>query len=316
MDSASNNNNANRPPISILITAGGTSEKIDEVRRITNSGTGRLGALACEAFAASGHACRITYLCSASAVRPKIAFPRDMKNIDSVSVNRVLADGGRPLDAAAVGGVSLEVVEADDVMALQETVTHLGTNRAYDIIVHSMAVGDYYVKAVSDARLVTGEVIKRLSYLACGDSSAPEEAIEGAILEPPRILESKISSDKENLVVLLEKAPKIISMLRGLAPSAVIVGFKLLSNVDEAELVRVGTALLQKNDCDFVLANDMRTVRSNRQEGVLIAKDGGIEHAYGKSGIADLIVKRTLETYHTKRCHSAANSENSMVKNV
>jgi phosphopantothenate-cysteine ligase len=276
MDNESNNNNNVTQPISILITAGGTSEKIDEVRRITNSGTGRLGALVAEAFAAAGQSCRITYLCSTSAVRPQNKTP----------------------------GV-LEFVEADDVMALRETVARLGTDQAYDIIVHSMAVGDYYVKAVSDAQLVTGEVMKRLSHLAsgpdcgkaCGDSAAPEEAIEGAILEPPRILESKISSDKENLVVLLEKAPKIISMLRGLAPSAVIVGFKLLSDVDEAELVRVGTGLLQKNDCDFVLANDMRTVRSNRQEGVLIARDGSTEHAYGKSGIADLIVKRTLETY-------------------
>jgi phosphopantothenate-cysteine ligase len=272
MDNESNNNNNVTPPIRILITAGGTSEKIDEVRRITNSGTGRLGALVAEAFAASGLPCRITYLCSASAVRPNT----------------------RPGDSASV---ALEFVVADDVMALQETVTQLGAENAYDIIVHSMAVGDYYVKAVSDTQRVSGEVLKRLSYLACGDSSAPEEAIEGALLEPPRILESKISSDKENLVVLLVKAPKIISMLRGLAPSAVIVGFKLLSEVDEAELVRVGTGLLQKNDCDFVLANDMRTVRSNRQEGLLIAKDGSFEHAYGKSGIADLIVKRTLETY-------------------
>jgi phosphopantothenate-cysteine ligase len=196
--------------------------------------------------------------------------------------------------------VALEVVIADDVLELQETVARLGTEHAYDIIVHSMAVGDYRVKAVSDAERVADEVVKRLSYLACGDSSAPEEAIHDAILSPPRILESKISSDKENLVVVLEKSPKIISMLRGLAPGAVIVGFKLLSDVDEAELVRVGTALLQKNDCDFVLANDMRTVRSNRQEGVLIAKDGSTCHAYGKSGIADLIVKRTLEQYLSK----------------
>jgi phosphopantothenate-cysteine ligase len=254
-------------PIEILITAGGTSEKIDEVRRITNSGTGRLGALVAEAFAASGNLVRITYLCSASAVRPQIKAP----------------------------GV-LEFIEADDVLALRETVRRLGAERSYDIIVHSMAVGDYYVKAVSDAERVSCEVIKRLSYLACGDSSAPEEAIHDAILDPPLIKESKISSDKENLVVLLEKAPKIISMLRGIAPNAVIVGFKLLSDVDEAELVRVGTGLLQKNDCDFVLANDMRTVRSNRQEGVLIARDGSTEHAYGKAGIADLIVKRTLET--------------------
>ncbi|GHU67803.1 phosphopantothenate--cysteine ligase [Clostridia bacterium] len=276
MDGINNNNNYDKQPIHILITAGGTSEKIDDVRRITNSGTGRLGALTAEAFAASGQPVRITYLCSASAVRPRIASTRVM---------------GQALDP---DGVSLNVVHADDVSELQEAVARLGTERSFDIIVHSMAVGDYRVRAVSDAEQVAGEAVKRLSYLTCGDSSSPEEAIAGALLEPPLIRESKISSDKENLVVVLEKSPKIIGMLRGLAPKAVIVGFKLLSEVDEEELLRVGLGLLQKNDCDFVLANDMRTVRSNRQEGLLISADGSFERGYGKSGIADLIVMRTI----------------------
>ena len=258
-----------RNPIEILISAGGTSENIDDVRRITNSGTGQLGALIAEAFVSSGLPCRITYLCSASAIRP-------------------------------AGSDCVEVVTADSVMELHKTVAKLGEMVAFDIIIHSMAIGDYYVKAVSDSKRMSGEVIKRLSYLACGDSSEPEEAIEDAILSPPPIVESKISSDKENLIVVLEKAPKIISMLREMAQDAVIVGFKLLSDVSEDELVNVGLALLKKNDCDFVLANDMRTVRENRHEGLLISGDGSFERASGKDGIADLIVTRTIEKLKTK----------------
>jgi len=116
-----------------------------------------------------------------------------------------------------------------------------------------------------------------------------------ALLSPPEIREAKISSDKENLIVVLERAPKIISLYRGLVPGAVIVGFKLLSDVSEEELVRAGHALLLKNDCDFVLANDLRTVRSGNHEGLLIARDGTFERAAGKEGVAALIVRRALE---------------------
>ena len=251
-------------PIEILITAGGTSENIDDVRRITNSGTGQLGALVADEFFASELPCHITYLCSSPAVRPVLC-----ENID--------------------------VIIANSVLELYSTVKNLLENRTFDIIVHSMAIGDYYVKAVSDSQRVSGEIIKRLSYMACGDSSAPEEAIEDAILSPPPIVESKISSDKENLIVVLEKAPKIISMFRGFAPNAVIVGFKLLSNVEESELLSVGLALLKKNDCDYVLANDMRTVQAGSHEGLLISEGGSFERAYGKDAIAELISTRTIE---------------------
>lgn len=39
----------------ILITAGGTSENIDSVRKITNSSSGRLGAVIAEQMLQNGH---------------------------------------------------------------------------------------------------------------------------------------------------------------------------------------------------------------------------------------------------------------------
>jgi phosphopantothenate-cysteine ligase len=257
--------------LNILITAGGTSEKIDDVRRITNSGTGRLGALIAEAFAACGRDCHITYLCSAGAVRPRIASS---------------AAG----DLRGAGGASLETRVADDVLAVKAAVQKACAETAYDVIVHSMAIGDYCVRAVSDADLMAQELSRQLPEL-----SGDELSWKDALLSPPQIRAAKISSDKENLIVVLEKAPKIIALFRGLAPSAVIVGFKLLADVTEGDLVRVGYALLEKNDCDYVLANDMNTVRTNRHEGLLIARDKAYERAYGKGDIAALIVRRALE---------------------
>ena len=244
--------------INILITAGGTSEQIDDVRRITNSGTGRLGAKIADAFAESID-CAITYICSENAARP-----------DSDATVRV----------------------CESVADVKEAIGLACAGTEYDVIVHSMAIGDYQVRAVSDSAQMTTSVIERLSVLACGDSSSPEEAVRVALLSPPGIRENKISSDKEDLIVVLEKAPKIIALLRGLAPQAVIVGFKLLSGVSDEELVSAGLALLQKNDCDLVLANDMNTVMGDRHEGLLIARDGTYERAIGKDDIAKLVCGR------------------------
>jgi len=191
-----------------------------------------------------------------------------------------LACGDSSSPEEAVTDERLSALACGDSSSPEEAVT--------DERLSALACGDSSSpeEAVTDALL---------SALACGDSSSPEEAVIDALLSPPEIREAKISSDKENLIVVLERAPKIISLYRGLAPGAVIVGFKLLSDVSEEELVRAGHALLLKNDCDFVLANDLRTVRSDCHEGLLIARDGTFERAAGKEVIAALIVHRALD---------------------
>ena len=255
-------------PLNILITAGGASEKIDDVRRITNSATGALGAKIADAFAACGRECNIVYICPENAVRPA-AKPK-------------------------------QVIVANDVNAVEDAVRRSCAETVFDVVVHSMAIGDYRIRAVSDADMMTGGVLENLSVLVCGDSSSPEEAVRDAILSPPVIREAKISSDRDNLVLVLEKAPKIIALYRGLLPEAVIVGFKLLSGAGDEELVNVGHALLVKNDCDFVLANDMRTIRAvhadgrDQHEGLLIDREGNYKRAGGKEGIALLIVESVL----------------------
>ena len=259
-------------PFNILITAGGTSEKIDSVRRISNSGTGTLGALVAEAFAANVPDCNIVYICSEGAVRP---------------------------DASLLSSAELEIIVADDVPSVDKAIRNACAKTSFDAIIHSMAISDYCVRAVSDTALMSGDILERLAKVPC-EHVSPEDVIQEALFSPPGFgcdrSSSKISSDKDNLIIVLEKAPKLIASLRGLAKDAVIVGFKLLSEVSEDELVRVGHSLLLKNDCDFVLANDSKTVMSGNHEGLLIGRDGTYVSASSKESIAKLIVKSVIAT--------------------
>jgi phosphopantothenate-cysteine ligase len=221
--------------MNILITAGGNTEKIDDVRMIRNTGTGRLGALVAQKLLAANPASHIYYICDRHAAIPV--------------------------------GDHVTVLHADDVTSLGETVRRVCSERRIDAVVHSMAVSDYRVKNVTTAA----------------------EAAKG--IERARDVRDggKISSNLDDILVVLERAPKIISLYRDLVPDSVIVGFKLLSDVTEEELVRVGYELLGKNDCDYVLANDMQYLSRGEHIGHLIARDGSYSTYDGKDAIAGAI---------------------------
>ena len=92
----------------ILITSGGTSEKIDQVRSITNHASGNLGKIMAELFLKNGH--QVTLVTTKSAVKP---------------------------DAQA--GLNIKLVS--DVASLQETLEPLV--KSHQVLIHSMAVSDY-----------------------------------------------------------------------------------------------------------------------------------------------------------------------------
>ncbi len=92
----------------ILITSGGTSEKIDSVRGITNHSTGHLGKKIAELFLANGH--QVTLVTTKAAVKPE---PSE----------------------------NLKITEISNVESLLETMEPLV--KEHDILIHSMAVSDY-----------------------------------------------------------------------------------------------------------------------------------------------------------------------------
>ncbi|MGT2649014.1 phosphopantothenate--cysteine ligase [Streptococcus troglodytae] len=92
----------------ILITSGGTTEKIDQVRGITNHSSGRLGKKIAEKFLAASH--QVTLVTTASAIKPK-------------------------------KHANLSIIEITDVNNLIETLEPLV--KSHHVLIHSMAVSDY-----------------------------------------------------------------------------------------------------------------------------------------------------------------------------
>lgn len=101
----------------IIITAGGTSERIDNVRKITNSSSGKLGMAIADHLLKENDDLLIYYVCSKKSLKP--------------SDERV------------------KIIEIDGTMSLKNEVENLLLNEKIDYFIHSMAVSDYMTDYVT-----------------------------------------------------------------------------------------------------------------------------------------------------------------------
>lgn len=112
----------------IIVTAGGTSEKIDNVRKITNSSTGKLGMTIANHLLKENDDIKIYYICSKTSLRPKN--------------NKV------------------KVIEIDGTIDLKKTIENLLINDDIDYFIHSMAVSDYMTDYITTLNKIKESIIK------------------------------------------------------------------------------------------------------------------------------------------------------------
>jgi phosphopantothenate-cysteine ligase len=114
-------------------------------------------------------------------------------------------------------------------------------------------------------------------------------------------MSGKISSEIDDLVIVLKRTPKVIGEIKkNCRGETVLVGFKLLTNVSKEELIETGLRLLGKNDCDLVLANDLSEIQGDRHVGHLISQNGDYETMTTKKEIAEAIVRKVEELLKNK----------------
>lgn len=210
----------NMNKLNIVITAGGTTEHIDAVRAITNTGTGTLASIIANKFVNSIFLNKIFYIHTKGAKLPK--------KTDQI-----------------------EFIEVEDTESVKQAVVKVLTENKIDWFIHAMAISDYYVDFVT-----TVDNLFNVNAVSVNDfyGKAKETKLDNS---------KKLSSNEDNLVVMLKKTPKIISLIKETSPETHLVGFKLLNNVTKDELIDVAYNLLVKNSCDYVVANDSTQITQN-----------------------------------------------------
>ena len=235
----------------VVITAGGTSEKIDNVRKITNSSTGKLGKVIANELIREVPDIKIYYICSKSSLRP---------------INK-----------------NIEIIEIDGTLDLKAKVENLLKNNKIDYFIHSMAVSDYMVDYVTTAQKLASEI-----------ESSNYSTLDTITKFNNGFNENKISSHKNNLIIMLKRTPKIISIIKKISPKTFLVGFKLLDGVTKDKLINTAKKLRDKNKCDLVVANDLSNIRNGNHIAYIIDNQDIIITANDKVDIAkNLVLKLT-----------------------
>ena len=88
---------------------------------------------------------------------------------------------------------------------------------------------------------------------------------------------------------------KVIQQVKKIQKDTVLVGFKLLVDVNDETLIEVGLDSLNKNKADFVVANDLTQIKGDKHRAHLLDKDGNFVTLETKQDIAQEIIERLIK---------------------
>lgn len=232
----------------IIITAGPTNERIDDVMAITNMSTGQLSATIANTIlgtpATNTATERIYYLSPKLAVKPMPCF---------------------------INNETVKPITVTDAESLKRTLAHLLTSESIDAVIHTAAVGDYRARYSIRAEDLVEEIMDRQAEHGPLDKQQLMK-----IFENPRGAaddSGKMSSYEPHLMTMMELTPKVIGCIKELSPRTLLIGCKLLDGVTEEHLLEVATKLLYKNKADLIIANDLHNIGKGKHPAILIQPD-------------------------------------------
>jgi phosphopantothenate---cysteine ligase (CTP) len=74
-----------------------------------------------------------------------------------------------------------------------------------------------------------------------------------------------------NMDIHLEPLQKLIGKVKEWDPNVKLVGFKLLVNSTESQLIEAAEDSVKKNGCDLVVANDLRDIKGGEHRIILVS---------------------------------------------
>lgn len=93
----------------------------------------------------------------------------------------------------------------------------------------------------------------------------------------------KYRSREDDMCIKLVKLPKVLPIMRKLAPNAVICGFKLLVDSTEDELLGAMKKQISESNVDLVIGNDLRDIKNDNHQLLVISKHDANPRKYNKN---------------------------------
>lgn len=249
----------------ILITSGGTQVPIDSVRHIGNMSKGTFGAKIAKAFMAydgdwSPH---VMFLRSAGSVAPFQISHNFLGNLsDPPTAERILQIQ-----------IEVEKIARDARRALEINAYREVTYKTFD---------DY-----------------RTMFNGIMESERPDAVVLAAAVSDFLIdaYDGKMTS-KYVQTRHFSPAPKIIADIRKKYPNIVLVGFKLLVNSTDDQLIAAAKESIKTNGCTFVVANDLRDIKNAAHRLCIVDAMGNINFHRNdpafNDNLADIVAAQTM----------------------
>ena len=256
--------------IHIAITAGGTEETIDGVRKITNMSSGSLSWFCLQAV--------LSYV--------------EKHKIEAYTIHYIKAPRAVTNKLSQEQASHINFIEVTNTQSVYNAVETLMNEVDVDIFIHAMAISDFsYAYSISRSDLA-----EELYLDFMGNNDITVKDIED-ILSCPKYRhrpEDKISSSQE-IIMGFETTPKVISLIKKINPKTFLVGFKLVKHNQDNHMIMQAEKLRKANNCDAVFANEASQLSVEEHAGVLLYKGEPVAHPIGKKEIADAIVNLAFQ---------------------
>lgn len=255
--------------IHIAITAGGTEEPIDGIRKITNMSSGSLGWHCLEAV---------------------ISYMHEHKRTDFV-IHYIKAPKAITKALSEKDTLHVEFMNVTDTQSVYDSIDTLMNGVNIDVFIHAMAISDFsYSYSASVSNLA-----EELYHFFVEDKSISKEKIETILTNPKQKhdADEKISSSEE-IVMGFKTTPKVISLIKKKNPNTFLVGFKLVKHNKDNNLIKEAERLRIANDCDAVFANESSQLSEDNHAGLLLHKGEIVVRPVSKKQIAESIVNLAM----------------------
>ena len=223
----------------MLITSGGTSVDLDEVRRIQNMSSGRFGAKIATAALQAGNG--VFFLHAHNSVTP-FTFNCDVT----------------------------EVPFHEEVRMISRFIGMMNFRRAHEARYRPQQYRTFHeYHAHLKAQVVSGNFDVVVLAAAVSDYGPPGDTTEKK--------QGKISSDREELMFRLEPLPKLIAQVKQWNSDLYLVGFKLLVDATFQELAEAAMKQIDRCGSDLVVSNDLHDIKKGNHKLHLFDKKGYVK---------------------------------------
>lgn len=252
------------------ITAGGTEEPIDGVRKITNMSSGSLGWHCLEAV---------------------LSYMRQHDRGDFV-VHYIKAPGAVTKELRAEDALCVEFVNVTNTQSVYDCIDTLMDDVKIDLFIHAMAISDFAYSYSASIIALAEELY--LEFTA--NKNIELDDIEDILTKPKyRHVEGEKISSNEQIIMGFVTTPKVISLIKKKSKETFLVGFKLVKHNRDNNLVKQAEKLRLANDCDAVFANEASQLSEESHAGLLLHRGEIVARPVGKKQIAEAIVNLAME---------------------